>query len=191
METDETARKTLSLKISSQRSYFIIILVCSLASYAVLRRTNNCSLAATWTACKTFHLPDYLKKLSNSSVLEHFTDVNSIPGTTGPGIPTVIRLALSTKYGGVNTNATSSYGAAAGVIVDHLGQIYVADCFNHRVMRWCEGNTEGEIVVGGNDDGKELNQLNGPKGLSFDDEENLYVVDNGNHRILKFEKCFN
>ncbi|CAF1180137.1 unnamed protein product [Adineta steineri] len=115
METDETARKTLSIKISSQRSYFIIILVCSLASYAVLRRTNNCSLAATWTACKTFHLPDYLKKLSNSSVLEHFTDVNSIPGTTGPGIPTVIWLALSTKYGGVNTNASSSYGAAAAV----------------------------------------------------------------------------
>ncbi|CAF3657571.1 unnamed protein product [Adineta steineri] len=89
--------------------------LCSLASYAVLRRTNSCSPAAIWTVCKTFHLPDYLQKLSNSSVLEHFTDVNSIPGTTGPGIPTVIRLALTTKYGGVNTNATSSYGAAVAV----------------------------------------------------------------------------
>ncbi|CAF3325164.1 unnamed protein product [Rotaria sp. Silwood1] len=44
--------------------------------------------------------------------LEYFDDVNSIPGTTGPGIPKAIRSALSKKYGGVNTSATESYGAA-------------------------------------------------------------------------------
>ncbi|CAF1036084.1 unnamed protein product [Adineta steineri] len=115
MGINPIARKTLSLRISRQHFNFIIIIVCSLVFYAVLRRTNNCSTSALWKACKALHLPDYLKKLSNSSVLENFTDVNSIPGTTGPGVPTVIRLALSTKYGGVNTSATSSYGAAEAV----------------------------------------------------------------------------
>ncbi|CAF4143771.1 unnamed protein product, partial [Adineta steineri] len=43
---------------------------------------------------------------------------------------------------------------------------------------------EGEIVVGGNGQG---NQLDGPRGLSFDDEGNLYVADCCNHRIEKFE----
>ncbi|CAF4440676.1 unnamed protein product, partial [Adineta steineri] len=75
-----------------------------------------------------------------------------------------------------------------GVIVDHLGHIYVADDGNHRVMRWCEGDEEGEIVVGGTGEGHQSNQLNCPAGLSFDDEENLYVVDQNNHRIQKYEK---
>ncbi|CAF1004782.1 unnamed protein product [Adineta steineri] len=56
---------------------------------------------------------------------------------------------------------------------------------NNRVIRWCEGDKEGEIVVGGNGKG---NQLNIPTGLSFDNEENLYVVDGNNHRIQKYGK---
>ncbi|CAF4251542.1 unnamed protein product, partial [Adineta steineri] len=73
------------------------------------------------------------------------------------------------------------------VIVDDLGQIYVADRKNHRVMRWCEGKDEGEIVVGGNGKGNQLNQFDGTMGLSFDNEGNLYVADSFNQRIQKFE----
>ncbi|CAF1179027.1 unnamed protein product [Adineta steineri] len=75
-----------------------------------------------------------------------------------------------------------------GLIVDHLGHIYVADCRNDRVIRWCEGKEESEIIVGGYGEGNHSNQLNSPMGLSFDSEENLYVVDWGNHRVQKFEK---
>ncbi|CAF3938807.1 unnamed protein product, partial [Rotaria sp. Silwood1] len=52
---------------------------------------------------------------------------------------------------------------------------------------WCEGKEEGEIVVGGNGGKHKPNQLNGPMGLSFDDEGNLYVADSFNHRVQKFE----
>jgi hypothetical protein len=44
-------------------------------------------------------------------------------------------------------------------------------------MSWPKGSKEGSIVVGGNGQGNELNQLNHPKGLSFDRQGNLYVVD--------------
>ncbi|CAF4176203.1 unnamed protein product, partial [Adineta steineri] len=74
---------------------------------------------------------------------------------------------------------------------DHLGQIYVADCGNNRVVRWCEGDEEGEAVVGGNGEGNQSNQLYSPTGLSFDNEENLYVADQGNRRIQKYEKNLN
>ncbi|CAF3620724.1 unnamed protein product, partial [Adineta steineri] len=37
-------------------------------------------------------------------------------------------------------------------------------------MRWCEAKEEGKAVVGANGYG---NQLNYPRGLSFDDEGNL------------------
>ncbi|CAF0918853.1 unnamed protein product [Adineta steineri] len=61
-------------------------------------------------------------------------------------------------------------------------------CWNHRIMRWCEGDKEGELVVGGNGLGKQLNQLNFPTGLSFDNEGNLYVADYYNYRIQKYKK---
>ncbi|CAF1115929.1 unnamed protein product [Adineta steineri] len=74
-----------------------------------------------------------------------------------------------------------------GVITDDLGQIYVADRENHRIMRWCEGKEEGEIVVGGNGQGNQSRQMNFPTGLSFDEEGNLYVADCLNRLIVKFE----
>ncbi|CAF1689591.1 unnamed protein product [Adineta ricciae] len=74
-----------------------------------------------------------------------------------------------------------------GIIVDHEGQIYVADCQNYRIMRWCEGDEEGEIIVGGNGLGDEPNQLSCPFGLSFDGEGNLYVGDHENNRIQRFD----
>jgi hypothetical protein len=54
-------------------------------------------------------------------------------------------------------------------------------------MRWCEGDKQGSIVVDGNREGQGLNQLNDPTGLSFDRQGNLYVTDERNHRVLKFE----
>jgi DNA-binding beta-propeller fold protein YncE len=53
-------------------------------------------------------------------------------------------------------------------------------------MRWSKGATQGSVIVGGNGEGSQSNQLNRPKGLSFDRHGNLYVVDNGNHRVQKF-----
>jgi NHL repeat len=49
-----------------------------------------------------------------------------------------------------------------------------------------KGATQGNIIVGGNGEGEQSNQLNRPIGLSFDRHGNLYVVDYGNHRVQKF-----
>ena len=38
-----------------------------------------------------------------------------------------------------------------GLVVNEVGDIYVADQGNHRIMCWSLGSTEGRIVVGGND----------------------------------------
>lgn len=62
----------------------------------------------------------------------------------------------------------------AGMVVDHLATIYVADCGNHRIMRWCKGDITGSIVAD-----KQTNQLKGPVGLALDRCGNLYVVDRG------------
>jgi sugar lactone lactonase YvrE len=73
-----------------------------------------------------------------------------------------------------------------GIIVDQLGSVYVADGWNHRVMRWLKKATEGSIVVGGNGQGVQPNEFHIPVYLSFDRENNLYVLDYVNHRVQKF-----
>ena len=72
-------------------------------------------------------------------------------------------------------------------INQHQQSIYVADWGNHRIMCWPPGSEEGRVVVGGNDEGEESNQLNCPTSFSFDFENNSYVVDSRNHRVPRFE----
>ncbi|CAF3424523.1 unnamed protein product [Rotaria sp. Silwood1] len=83
-------------------------------------------------------------------------------------------------------NRLTQLSAPLGVVVDQSGTIYVADYWNHRIMRWSQGATQGSVIVGGNGQGSQSNQLSYPTGLSFDREGNLYVSEFKNHRIQKF-----
>ena len=85
-----------------------------------------------------------------------------------------------------NGNSLTQLYYPQGVIVDHLGNVYVADWGNDRIMRWLKGSKEGTIIVGGNGRGNQSNQLNYPSGLSFDREAGLYVLDCWNHRVAKY-----
>ncbi|CAF1440572.1 unnamed protein product [Rotaria magnacalcarata] len=84
------------------------------------------------------------------------------------------------------------------LFVDSEQNVYMSDNWNHhvmkwakatsnnRVMRWPQGAKQGTVVVGGNSQGAEANQFNGPRGLSFDRHDNLYVSDSNNHRVQRF-----
>ena len=80
-------------------------------------------------------------------------------------------------------NKLNQLDTPQGVIVNEMGDVYVADQGNCRVMCWPLGSNEGRVVVGGGGS----DQLGGPKGLSFDHEHNLYVADWTNNRIQRFE----
>ncbi|CAF1308504.1 unnamed protein product [Rotaria magnacalcarata] len=64
------------------------------------------------TTSNTHH---YMKTKLSGASLEYFDDVNSIPGTSGSGIPNKIRVTLTEKYGGVDAQATTFYGAEKGI----------------------------------------------------------------------------
>jgi sugar lactone lactonase YvrE len=75
----------------------------------------------------------------------------------------------------------------AGIIVDQLGTLYIADYWNHRVMRYRK-DEEPDIIAGDRFlSGSSKNQLICPEGLAFDHDGNLYVADSNNHRIQKFK----
>ncbi|CAF1336001.1 unnamed protein product [Didymodactylos carnosus] len=48
------------------------------------------------------------------------------------------------------------------------------------------GAEQGDVIVGGNGEGKQANRLHYPAGLSFDRHGNLYVIDKWNHRVQRF-----
>ncbi|CAF5054230.1 unnamed protein product, partial [Rotaria socialis] len=84
-------------------------------------------------------------------------------------------------------NALTQLSRHRGIVVDTLGTLYVADGGNNRVMRWTQGDKkQGTVIVGGNGEGAGANQLNIPRGLSFDRHGNLYVADEYNHRVQRF-----
>ncbi len=89
------------------------------------------------------------------------------------------------NYQGTAANQISPYG----VYVDAIGNIYVADAFNHRIQKFPSGSTSatnGTTVAGGNGAGSAANQLNYPTGVFVDSLGNIYVADEFNNRIQKF-----
>ncbi len=85
-------------------------------------------------------------------------------------------------------NCLTQLSHPQGMIVDHSVEVYVSDSRNDRVLRWSARSKEVRIIIiGGNGEGQQLNQFNGLRGLSFDHEVNLYVVDWDNHRLQKFD----
>jgi DNA-binding beta-propeller fold protein YncE len=56
-------------------------------------------------------------------------------------------------------------------------------------MKWTSNYTAGGVCIAGcsGTTGLGANQLNSPRDLRFDSEGNLYVSDQGNNRIQKFE----
>ncbi|CAF3516974.1 unnamed protein product [Rotaria sp. Silwood2] len=70
-----------------------------------------------------------------------------------------------------------------GVSTDKIGNIFVSDTGNHRVVRWASGGTTGVVVAGGTGQGSSNSQLNSPTSIIVDGNGNLFVLDSGNQRI--------
>ncbi|CAF1369392.1 unnamed protein product [Adineta steineri] len=74
--------------------------------------------------------------------------------------------------------------------MDKYRYLYVSDYIKNEVRRWRIGeyNNEGIVVAGGNGKGDQLNELNLPTFIFVDEDESVYVTDQGNHRVMKWRK---
>ena len=71
--------------------------------------------------------------------------------------------------------------------MDDQGTVIVADCANHRIVKWKRGATSGIVLAGGNGPGNRPDQLNYPTNVIFDKEtDSLIICDRGNRLVTRW-----
>jgi len=102
--------------------------------------------------------------------------VSSLAGNTFPGY-----------FEGTGIQAL--FNSPVGIAADAAGNIYVADKNNHRIRKLTPGGTSSTFAGNGTAgfaDGAALAaQFSSPMGVALDAAGNLYVAEQGNHRIRK------
>ena len=59
----------------------------------------------------------------------------------------------------------------------------IADCFNHRIMKWKSNESHGGVIASGN----RVNQLNRPTDVIIVERNNsLIIADQGNKRVIRW-----
>ncbi|CAF3234464.1 unnamed protein product [Rotaria socialis] len=86
-------------------------------------------------------------------------------------------------------NAPNQLWAPYGLFVDGDQTIVIADWGNDRIVQWKMGDTNGQVVAGGNYRGSRLNQLNDPTDVLIDKEtDSLIICDYRNRRIVRWSR---
>jgi DNA-binding beta-propeller fold protein YncE len=85
-------------------------------------------------------------------------------------------------------NTAAQLFAPQGITLDKYGNLYVADCMNHRIQMFCPYAVYGITVAGTGQIGNASDELHFPRDVAFDADLNLYVTDTYNYRIQKFER---
>ena len=69
-----------------------------------------------------------------------------------------------------------------GIFIDDEQTIYIADCWNHRILEWKYDATDSQIVAGGNGRGQGNNQLYHPTDVIINKKNDLLIIsDCGNN----------
>lgn len=98
---------------------------------------------------------------------------------------------ISTLVGtGAAGSGSSQLNSPQGIAVDSSGDVFISDTQNARVLKVSGGAVStvagsGTLGFGGDGGAAGSAQLNTPLGLAVDGAGNLYIADNGNHRIRK------
>jgi hypothetical protein len=111
--------------------------------------------------------------------------------TTDGKISTVAGTGTA-DFGGDGGSATDAHlNGPRDVVVDSVGNLYIADGNNHRVRKvTADGKISTVAGTGtadfGGDGGSATDaHLNGPRGVAVDSVGNVYVADHANHRVRK------
>ena len=86
-------------------------------------------------------------------------------------------------------SALNQINYAGSITMDGVGNLYVADWGNSRILKFPRGSnssTYGIVVAGGNGNGNGANQFRGATAVYVDTAGYIYVSDNYNNRVQRF-----
>ncbi|CAF1553493.1 unnamed protein product [Adineta ricciae] len=88
--------------------------------------------------------------------------------------------------GGAAGTSSKLLNSPCSLAFDVLGNLYVADTFNHRIQFFQVGSANGTTVAGKTGVfGSNATLVNVPYALKLDNENNLYVADTYNQRVQR------
>jgi sugar lactone lactonase YvrE len=89
----------------------------------------------------------------------------------------------------------AQFSSPRGICIDSKGNLYVGDCWNHRIRKitpegevstFAGGGKRGELVVNAWKDGQDtIARFDAPCGMAIDKHDNIYVADANNNCIRK------
>ena len=121
---------------------------------------------------------------SNSFIIANYASHNVVRWVLGANNWTLI--AGVTGSPGTSSTMLSN---PLSVALDYMGNVYIADTANHRIQLFLAGQSNGTTIAGVTGSaGNGPNQLNGPYWAILDDQLNLYVADNSNNRVQRFQR---
>jgi hypothetical protein len=88
---------------------------------------------------------------------------------------------------GTSGITSTLFDSPTDLTLDPMGNLYVVDRLNHRIQFFLSGQSNGTTIAGiSGQSGNDSDTLNFPIAIALDNQLNLYVADNLNHRIQKF-----
>ena len=111
--------------------------------------------------------------------------------SAGGTIATVAGDGIGIYNGDGGAATTTSLYSPSGVMIDGMGNLYIADALNHRVRKVATSGIittvagNGTVNYGGDGGPATTASLYNPVGVAFDGTGNFYIADQQNHRIRK------
>jgi sugar lactone lactonase YvrE len=167
------------------------IYICDWYNNAI-RKVNTSGVISTVVSGGGIYGPSGVAVDATGNV--YFAEVgnNVINKVTTTGVITKIAGNGNAGYAGDGGQATNAmFLGAYGLALDAFGNVYVADCNNHRIRKISTAGiittVAGTGMAGyGGDGGLATNaQLNRPTGIDIDAQGYMYIADEDNNRIRK------
>ncbi len=73
------------------------------------------------------------------------------------------------------------------IFLDLNRNLYIYDSLNYRIQMWIYSQPIGSTVAGGQGSGTTLNKISSGNGLYVDDQGRIYVSENANHRVTRWD----